>query len=64
LFVVTTGAAPIAYPGYETEQSTLYEAGLLDPDERNELLAFWCEQFEKAQKPDFSICMGPVPVAN
>jgi hypothetical protein len=51
--------APIPDPGYEREQSALYAAGLLGEDERAELVAWWREQFEKAQAPDFWLCLGP-----
>jgi hypothetical protein len=52
--------APFAYPGYEREQSALYGAGLLSEAENAELLAFWRRQFERAQQPNFSYCLGPM----
>jgi hypothetical protein len=51
--------APIPYPGYDREQSTLYGAGLLAEPESAELVAWWREQFERAQRPDFFFCRGP-----
>lgn len=50
--------APIFYPGYDREQSTLYEAGLLAEAEKAELLAEWRRYFEKALEPGFSHCIG------
>ena len=35
-----------------------YEAGLLQEDERAELVAEWREQFEKAQAAGFWFCLG------
>jgi hypothetical protein len=45
--------APFPYPGYDSEQSTLYEADLLAETERAELVAFWREQFDRASDPNF-----------
>ena len=45
-----------------SERSTLYEAGLLDPDEREEreeLVSYWRGEYERANRPGFSICQGP-----
>jgi hypothetical protein len=50
--------APIPYPGHEHEQVVLYEARLLAPDERAELVTEWREEFEKAQAADFWFCLG------
>jgi hypothetical protein len=51
--------SPIPFPGYGREKSKLYELGLLDQREQTELEAWWREQFEKAQVPNFSLCTGP-----
>ena len=51
--------APIRYPGYDKEQSTLYAAGLLTAEECAELDDFWRKEFERAQQPDFFHCEGP-----
>ena len=51
--------APIPYPGYDCEQSTLYTAGLLTAEELAELEGFWRKEFERAQQPDFFHCEGP-----
>jgi hypothetical protein len=50
--------APIPYPGYERERSTLYQAELLGDDERVELEVEWRRAFDWAQRPDFSLCLG------
>jgi hypothetical protein len=51
--------APIPWPGYERERSTLYAAGLLGEDEKAELEAEWRREFDRAQEPGFTICLGP-----
>jgi hypothetical protein len=53
--------SPIPYPagGYDRERSTLYEAGLLDEEERAWLLADWRREFARAQSADFFFCDGP-----
>jgi len=51
--------APIGYPGYNRERSTLYGAGLLAEGEREELLRYWREQFDRAHDPNFFHCGGP-----
>jgi hypothetical protein len=51
--------APIAYPGYDLERSTLFEAGLLSDDERAELVEDWRREFNRAYEPDFGYCTGP-----
>lgn len=48
-----------SWPGLEREQSTLFEAGALTEEEAAELVAWWHEQFERAQRPDFFFCEGP-----
>jgi hypothetical protein len=52
-------AGDLRYPGDETERSTLYQAGLLTEEEQRELLAWWRQEFEKAQAPAFWLCLGP-----
>ena len=47
------------YPGYDREQSTLYEAGLLSETERAALLARWRHEFDRARDPAFFVCLGP-----
>jgi hypothetical protein len=49
----------LRYPGYDHERSTLYEAGLLDEEERAWLLADWRREFARAQSADFFFCSGP-----
>ena len=51
--------APIFYPGYDREQSTLYEAGLLSESEKAELVARWKYEFDRACRPGFFVCLGP-----
>jgi hypothetical protein len=46
------------YPGYDEERQTLFEAGLLGEQERADLVALWREQFEKAQRPNFTFNTG------
>src|SRR5262249_16205794 len=53
--------SPIPRPRYGTEQSVLYEAGLLSDAERAELEAWWREQFTRAQTADFWICLVRAP---
>jgi hypothetical protein len=50
--------APFEYPGRDLERSTLYAAGLLAEGEREELLAYWRAQFERARDPEFFHCEG------
>ena len=50
--------SPIPYPGQDLERSALYEAGLLGEQEREQLVAEWREEFERAQVPGFSFCVG------
>jgi hypothetical protein len=52
-------AGDLRYPGDETERSMLYQAGLLGEEELRELVAWWRQAFEKAQAPDFWLCLGP-----
>jgi hypothetical protein len=50
--------APFPRP-FEREQSTLFEANLLDPEERAELVAWWHREFERAWEPHFFHVDGP-----
>ena len=49
----------LSWPGYDRQQSVLFEAGVLTEEEAAELVAWWHEQFERAQRPDFFFCAGP-----
>jgi hypothetical protein len=49
----------LCYPGYDREQSTLYEAGILGEDEASGLAAWWRKEFDRAWNPHFSFCDGP-----
>ena len=51
--------ARVAWPGRDREQSVLFEAAVLTEEEAAELVAFWRQQFERAQRPDFFFCEGP-----
>ena len=51
--------APLRWPGYDREQSTLYLAGLLGDEEKVELEAEWRRHFERSQVPGFTFCSGP-----
>ena len=51
--------AGFPWPGYRREQSVLFEAGALAEEEASGLIAWWQEQFERAQRPDFFFCEGP-----
>ena len=44
---------------YETERSTLFEAGLLEPEEAAALVASWRAEFDRCHAPDFTYCGGP-----
>jgi hypothetical protein len=46
------------HPG-DREASTLYAMKVLSDEEHDELVAWWREQFERAQAPDFWFCLGP-----
>ena len=54
-----TFEAPIKFPGYERQQSALFEAGLLGEEEAATLVSEWREQFERAHDPHFFHCDGP-----
>jgi hypothetical protein len=49
----------LAYPGYDQEQSFLYEHGQLDAEECTQLEAIWRREYERSLKPGFSIAMSP-----
>ena len=51
--------SPVAFPGYEHQQATLFEADLLEPEERAALVEWWHNQFERAWDPNFFHCAGP-----
>ena len=51
--------APFPFPGYEREQSTLFDAGLLDEEEAAALVREWRREFERAWEPHFFHCSGP-----
>jgi hypothetical protein len=48
----------LKYPGYDREQSYLYEHGVLDEAECAELLRFWRREFEQDRAPGFSLNDG------
>jgi hypothetical protein len=53
-------APPAMYhPGPDYEKSSLFEADLLTETERVELVANWRREFDRAQQPNFSHCLGP-----
>ena len=54
-----TFEAPIPFPGYERQQSVLFEAGLLGQNEAATLVSEWRRQFERAYEPGFFHCAGP-----
>ena len=43
---------------YDTEQSTLYEAGVLSESEAAALVTYWREEFSRANAPGFGYCAG------
>ena len=49
----------LAWPGRDRERSALFRAGVLSEDERAELVAWWRQEFDKAQAPGFTFCAGP-----
>jgi len=51
--------ADLDYPGRNFERSALFGAGVLAEDEREELLAHWRREFERAYGPNFFHCAGP-----
>jgi hypothetical protein len=50
--------APFPRPS-DRERSALFEAGLLGVEEREQLVAWWRRQFERAYEPLFFHCEGP-----
>jgi hypothetical protein len=46
-WVFDAPALGLAWPGYERQQSYLFEAGALSETERGELLAFWRKEFAR-----------------
>jgi hypothetical protein len=46
-------AGDLCWPGYDRERSVLYIEGLLGEVEARELLAYWREEFDKANASDF-----------
>jgi hypothetical protein len=51
--------APIPYPkDRQYEEATLFEAGLLAPDEIAPVMMRWRAHFDDAQVPDFFYCTG------
>ena len=52
-------APPELVYDFETEKSSLFEAGLLTEPERDALLVFWRSEFERCHQPDFVYCEGP-----
>ena len=52
-------AGDLRYPGYDREQSTLYQAGILGEEEAAALMSEWRREFERAQAADFWLCLGP-----
>ena len=43
---------------YDRERSALFKAGLLTDSERSALMTYWREEFDRAQRPDFGLCLG------
>ena len=70
-FFATRGHRPLAWwqydapeglqYSYDTERSTLYEAGLLSSEEREQLLLEWRQEFTRALAPNFMYCAGLRP---
>ena len=52
-------ALGLTYPGYDCEQSYLFDHGQLGTEEAAALVAYWREQFERANEPGFGYCSGP-----
>jgi hypothetical protein len=46
------------YPGYDVERSVLYNLGLLGEAEKAGLESYWKEQFDRANAPNFALCLG------
>jgi hypothetical protein len=56
--------SPIPYPGRDYAQAALYEAGLLTEGEVAELISRWRRDFERAQDPGFTYCVGFAKLGN
>jgi hypothetical protein len=52
-------AGDLPYPGYDREQSVLFEVGVLGEEECAELERWWHEQYLRAQAVNFWHCLGP-----
>ena len=52
-------ALGLAYPGYDCEQSYLFDHCQLGELEAASLLEWWREQFERCHEPGFHHCEGP-----
>jgi hypothetical protein len=50
--------SPIPYPGRDYGEAALWENGLLTSTEVTELTARWRRDFERAQDPGFTYCVG------
>jgi hypothetical protein len=48
----------LEWPGRDTEQSYLFEAGVLSEAECAELVRFWRQEFEQAQTPGFTLSVS------
>src|SRR5262245_2138542 len=51
-------AGDLEHPGYATERSVLWRAGVLAADERTTLEREWRQEFQTAQAPDFTLDDG------
>ena len=50
--------SPILYPGYDLERSALYEANLLDEQEREQIVTEWRIEFDRTCEVGFGYCAG------
>jgi hypothetical protein len=51
--------SPLPWPGYDTERSALYAAGLLGEEEKAQLESEWRHDFERAANPGFVLTLSP-----
>jgi hypothetical protein len=51
--------SPVPFPGRDLEQSTLWRLGVFSADEKARVEARWRADFQRAQDPNFSYCLGP-----
>lgn len=51
--------APGKYPSFNLEKSTLWSAGLIEPDEARQLEAEWRLEFFRSLEPGFTFHDGP-----